>query len=79
MNSISYCDVFSLTLDREHDEAILAGDIVRTGTNDFPRFKVVAVHGDKAWLRDVQTGANHLAPLLRCRRMPQPALAIAAE
>ena len=79
MNSISYCDVFSLTLDREHDETIYIGDLVRTGTNHFPHFEVIAIHRDKAWLRDLQTGADHLTPLQRCRKIDAPALAMAAE
>jgi len=75
----SYSDVFSISHDRDYDEEILAGDIVRSGPNLFPHFEVIAVHGDKAWVRNVQNGADHLALLARCRKIqPQP-LALAAE
>ncbi len=79
MYRISYSDVFSIALDREYDESISPGDLVRTGSNQFPHFQVIAVHGDMGWLRDVQTGADHLVPLLRCRKLEEPALALAAE
>jgi hypothetical protein len=75
----SYSDVFSISHDREHDEDVQAGDLVRTGPNLYPHFEVVAVHGDKAWLRNVATGVDSLTPLSRCRRLPAPALAVAAE
>lgn len=79
MSLSSYSDVFSISHDRDYDEEILAGDIVRSGPNLFPHFEVIAVHGDKAWVRNVQNGADHLALLARCRKIqPQP-LALAAE
>ena len=79
MSLSSYSDVFSINHDREHDEHIQAGDLVRSGPNLFPHFEVVAVHGDKAWVRNVQTGADHLAPLSRCRRIQPEPFALAAE
>ena len=79
MSLSSYSDVFAISHDRDYEEDIAPGDIVRSGPNLFPHFEVIAVHGDKAWVRNVQTGADHLAPLARCRRIePQP-LALAAE
>lgn len=74
----SYSDVFAIEHDRTHHEEILTGDIVRTGTNLFPHFEVLAVHGDKAWVRNVQNGADSLALLARCRKIQAPAL-LAAE
>jgi hypothetical protein len=79
MSPLSYSDVFSINHDREYDEEIYAGDLVRAGPNLFPHFTVIAVDGDTAWVRDVQTGADHLAPLSRCRKIPNEAFAIAAE
>jgi hypothetical protein len=79
MSLSSYSDVFAINHDREHDEDIRAGDIVRTGTNLFPHFEVLAVHGDKAWVRNVQTGADHLALVIRCRKINGQTLAEAAE
>jgi hypothetical protein len=75
----SYSDVFSISHEREYDEDIQAGDLVRTGVNFFPHFEVLAVHGDKAWVRDVQNGADHLALLSRCRKINGQPLAAAAE
>jgi hypothetical protein len=75
----SYSDVFSIVHEREYAEDIQAGDLVRTGANFFPHFEVVAVHGDKAWVRDLQSGADHLALLSRCRRINGQPLAAVAE
>lgn len=79
MSLSSYSDVFSIRHDREYDEEIQIGDLVRSGPNLFPHFEVIALHGDTAWVRNVQNGANHLAPLSRCRKIHTDALAIAAE
>jgi len=79
MSLSSYSDVFSIHHDREYEEEILAGDLVRSGNNLFPHFEVIAVHGDKAWVRNIQNGADHLAPLSRCRKIESQLLAIAAE
>lgn len=69
MSLPSYSDVFSISLDRGYDEDIRVGDLVRTGPNLFPHFDVIAVHGDKAWVRNVQTGVDHLAFVSRCRKI----------
>lgn len=80
MTLSSYSDVFSISHDREHYEDIRQGDIVRSGPNLYPHFEVIAVHADKAWVRNVQTGADQLAPLSRCRKVEsQLQLALAAE
>lgn len=81
MTMPSYSDVFSISHDREQDEEIQAGDLVRTGENLHPHFTVIAVSGDKAWVRNLQSGADSLAILNRCRKIETaaPALAIAAE
>jgi len=69
MTLSSYSDVFSISHDRDYEEDIQAGDIVRTGPNLYPHFEVVAVHGDKAWVRNLQNGADHLALVSRCRKI----------
>ena len=79
MTMSSYSDVFSIRLERDYEEEISPGDLVRTGPNLFPHFEVIAVHGDKAWVRNVQNGADHLALLSRCRRIDRRPLAQAAE
>jgi hypothetical protein len=75
----SYSDVFSISHERGYEEDIRVGDLVATGTNLFPHFEVLAVHGDKAWVRNVANGADHLAMLSRCRRINGQPLAQAAE
>ena len=80
MSLSSYSDVFSISHDRDYEEEIVAGDLVRTGPNLFPHFEVLAVHGDKAWVRNVSNGSDHLALISRCRKINgQPPLAQAAE
>jgi hypothetical protein len=80
MTLSSYSNVFSIRHEREETEDIQVDDLVRTGPNMRPHFVVVAVSGDKAWLRNVDTGADALAALDRCRRInPSPELALAAE
>jgi ABC-type tungstate transport system permease subunit len=79
MTLSSYSDVFSVVHDREHEEEILAGDIVRCGANHYPHFEVIAVSGDKAWVRNVLNGTDSLALISRCRRLETGSLRVAAE
>jgi len=79
MSLSSYSDVFAINHDRDYEEEIRVGDLVRSGANLFPHFKVIAVNGDKAWVRNVSSGDDHLAPLARCRRLEAQPLALAAE
>jgi murein tripeptide amidase MpaA len=65
----SYSDVFSISHDREVEEEIHPGDLVRTGPNLFPHYVVIAVNGDKAWLRNSETGIDGLTTLSRCRKI----------
>lgn len=74
MVQVSYSDLYGIGHERGYEEEIRAGDMVRTGPNLFPHFTVVAVDGDKAWLRNVQNGMDALAHLNRCRKINgQPA------
>ena len=77
MTMSSYSDVFSIQLDRDYEEDIRIGDLVRCGANSFPHFEVMAVHGDKAWLRNVSNGADSIAMVSRCRRIGGQMLAAA--
>ena len=79
MSLSSYSEDFAIVHDRGYDEEITAGDMVRTGPNLFPHFEVLAVHGDKAWVRNTANGADHLAILLRCRKINGQTFAQAAE
>jgi hypothetical protein len=79
MTLSSYSDVFSISHERGYEEDIRVGDLVSTGPNLFPHFEVVAVHGEKAWVRNIDSGADHLALLDRCRRINGQTFAQAAE
>jgi hypothetical protein len=68
----SYSDVFSISHEREADEPIEAGDLVRTGPNLFPHYQVIAVHGDKVWVRDLQYGSDGITSLKQCRKINGP-------
>jgi hypothetical protein len=68
----SYSDVFSISHEREFDEHIEVGDLVRTGPNMFPHYQVIAVYGDKAWVRDVQYGSDGITSLKQCRKINGP-------
>jgi hypothetical protein len=69
MVKVSYSDVYGIRHEREHDEPIHAGDRVRTGPNAAPQFSVLAVHGDKVWLRNCDNGADGVVSIDRCRRL----------
>ncbi len=45
------------------------GDLVRTGGNFHPQYRVIALSEDRAWIRDTQHGTDHVAPLDRCTRL----------
>ena len=69
MSATSYSDVFDISHERGYDEEIQAGDLVRTGPNLFPHYTVIALHGETAWLRNVQNGADGLTAISRCRKI----------
>jgi len=75
----SYSDVFDISHERDLDEQILTGDLVRTGANAFPQYRVIAVYGDKVWVRDVQYGSDGITNLAVCRKINGPLAAEAAE
>lgn len=52
---------------REHE--LRVGDIVRTGDNLYPRYEVVAISGERAWVRDGQYGSDHVIPIGALRRI----------
>jgi hypothetical protein len=70
--SVSYADVFEISTGDGLGDEIQAGDIVRTGRNHFPHFVVVAVNGDKVWIRNLQSGHDAIAAASKCRRINDP-------
>ena len=39
------------------------GDTVRTGENRFPQYVIVAISGERAWIRAAQYGTDYVVPL----------------
>lgn len=72
----SYSDVFDISHEHGLDEQISAGDLVRTGPNAFPHYQVIAVYGEKVWLRDVQYGSDGITSISLCRKIHGPAGAL---
>jgi hypothetical protein len=75
----SYSDIFGISHDREYEERIEVGDLVRCGPNLFPHFKVLAIHGDKAWVRNISNGTDSIAIVTRCRTINGQPLSLAAH
>jgi hypothetical protein len=69
MVQISYSDVYEIDHKRGYEEEIAVGDLVRTGPNLFPHYTVIAIHGEKAWVRNTENGTDGLAFLDRCRKI----------
>jgi hypothetical protein len=68
MVKVSYSNLYGIRHEREADEPIEVGDRVRTGPNASPQFEVIAVDGDKAWLRNIDNGVDGVVPINRCRK-----------
>jgi hypothetical protein len=45
------------------------GDVCITGENSYPRFRVIAVHEDRVWVRDIETGKDSVVPAGHCRKL----------
>jgi hypothetical protein len=44
--------------DEETPNVIIVGDIVRSGVNRYPYYRVIAINGERAWVRDIQYGTD---------------------
>jgi hypothetical protein len=69
MSPNSYSEFHVIDHGRDLDEDIQPGDLIRTGANLYPHFEVIAVNGEKVWVRNVQTGVDGFTPLDRCRKI----------
>jgi hypothetical protein len=49
--------------DEDRPHGIKVGDIVRSGENLYPHYRVIAIHGDRAWVRDVQYGTDYIVAI----------------
>jgi hypothetical protein len=64
---VSYADLFGLIREPSEQPSLAPGDVVATGDSDWPRYTVVAVSNDKAWLRDVHNLDDSVITAGRCR------------
>jgi hypothetical protein len=48
---------------------IAVGDVIRTGENRYPHFEVIAMSGDRAWVRDIQYGTDHIVTVAGCSKI----------
>ena len=62
-------ELFGLDSNQAAPGEIQVGDLVRTGSNRFPHYAVIAVYDDMAWVRDVQTGAYGMTSINLCRKV----------
>lgn len=49
--------------------SVAAGDRIRTGDNRHPHYEVIALSEDRAWVRDLKYGTDHIIPIDRCRKI----------
>jgi hypothetical protein len=49
--------------------SVAAGDRIRTGDNFHPHYQVLALSEDRAWVRNLQSGTDHIIPIDRCRKI----------
>ena len=47
-------------------DVVRVGDTVKTGPNDYPRFKIVAIDSGRAWIRNVASGDDAVVSLEEC-------------
>jgi hypothetical protein len=59
-----------------HSPTDLLGELARTfsigmfitGESTHPRYQLIALSEEKAWIRDVRSGTDHVMPTPRCRK-----------
>jgi hypothetical protein len=56
-------------LQSELSPSISPGDLVRTGDNLHPHYRIIAQSDGRVWIRDTQHGTDHVVPLDRCTRI----------
>jgi hypothetical protein len=48
---------------------VAVGDLIRTGENFHPHYQVIAMSEERAWIRELQHGTDHIVPVDRCQRI----------
>lgn len=69
VTQVSYADLFGI-VHEERDEPLGEGDLVITGACDHPRYRIVAIQGDRAWIRS-ENGADYVVRIDRCKRVEE--------
>ncbi len=72
MLQVSFTDLIEISAQHVGDEDVQVGDLVKTGPNLYPHYTVIAIHGDKVWVRDVQTLMDGLTNLALCKKINGP-------
>jgi hypothetical protein len=49
--------------------SVSPGELVRTGDNFHPHYRIIALSDGRAWIRDTQHGTDNVVPLDRCTRI----------
>lgn len=60
-------DASGSALDPSVASELQPGDLCHHGLNALPLYRVIWIDDGKAWLRDVNNGADSVVPLGRCR------------
>ena len=55
--------------DLRADPSLAVGDVVATSENLHPHYRVIAVTDNRAWIRHIQYGTDHIVPVDRCRQI----------
>ena len=55
-----------------YDEQIAVGDTVVVGADQLRQFEVMALRGEKVWLRERITGMDRIVVAVRCRLVSRP-------
>jgi len=64
---VSYADLFGLKHEIPDWKPVHVGDEVVTGRNSGPHYRVLAVVDDKAWIRGLNRGHDHIVSVRRLR------------
>ena len=66
---MSYGDVLGLNAPPEGDKDLQEGETVTTWHNSYPQYYIVAIRGNRVWLRNVYNHSDFVADIANCRRV----------
>jgi hypothetical protein len=50
------------------EPSVGSGELILAGETLHPHYQLIALGEDKAWVRDLQLGTDHIIPIDRCRK-----------